>query len=86
MSLNLAGCNLLTLAETAEVLVVSRRTVRRYIADGHLDAVRLGSRSIRVKAESVERFVNAAPLGISMHTGEHSSGSRLAADRKPRPN
>ena len=54
---------LLTLAEAADALAVSQRTARRYIADGHLEAVRLGRRTIRVKAASIERFSNAAPLG-----------------------
>lgn len=54
---------LLTLAEAADALSVSQRTARRYIAEGHLDAVRLGRRTIRVKADSIERFSNAAPLG-----------------------
>lgn len=54
---------LLTLAEAADTLAVSQRTARRYIAEGHLDAVRLGRRTIRVKAASIERFANAAPLG-----------------------
>lgn len=54
---------LLTLGEAADALAVSQRTARRYIADGHLEAVRLGRRTIRVKAASIERFSNAAPLG-----------------------
>lgn len=54
---------LLTLAEAADALAVSPRTARRYIADGHLEAVRLGRRTIRIKAASIERFSNATPLG-----------------------
>lgn len=54
---------LLTLAEAAEALAVSPRTARRYIAEGHLEAVRLGRRTIRVKAASIERFSSAMPLG-----------------------
>jgi excisionase family DNA binding protein len=53
-----------TLAEAADALAVSQRTARRYISEGHLEAVRLGSKTIRVKADSVERFANAAPIGV----------------------
>ncbi len=63
--IKIAERKLLTLAEAADSLAVSQRTARRYIAAGYLDAVRLGGRTIRVKAESIERFSNAAPLGHS---------------------
>ena len=59
----LVGPGLLTLSETARALAVSQRTARRYIADGHLDAVRLGSKTIRVTSDSVNRFANASPIG-----------------------
>ena len=54
---------LLSLSEAAEKLAVSTQTVRRYIAAGHLEAVRLGRRTIRVKAESIESFANGTPVG-----------------------
>lgn len=63
MSIYVNERKLLTLAEAAESHAVSQRTARRYIAEGHLDAVRLGSKTIRVKAVSVERFANATPIG-----------------------
>ncbi len=44
---------LLTIAETARATHLSRSSVRRKIAAGELDAVRLGPRSVRVWAESV---------------------------------
>ncbi len=40
---------LVSLTEAAEILAVSTKTVRRYIAAGDLDAVRLGRRTIRVR-------------------------------------
>ena len=43
--------------------VVSTRTVRRYIADGQLEAVRLGCKTLRIKADSIERFIDAKPVG-----------------------
>jgi excisionase family DNA binding protein len=54
---------LVSLADAAEALAVSTRTVRRYIADGQLDAVRLGRKTLRIKVESIERFIDARPVG-----------------------
>lgn len=50
-----------SIAETAEYLGVSTKTVRRYIADGKLKAVRLGPRLIRVERSSVEALMR--PIG-----------------------
>ena len=47
---------LLTVQETAQTLKVNPITVRRYIADGRLAAVKVG-RGVRVRKESVEQFV-----------------------------
>ncbi len=41
----------------------SMRTVRRYIADGQLEAVRLSRETLRIKIDSIERFVDARPVG-----------------------
>lgn len=54
---------LVSISETAEALAVSTRTVRRYIAEGRLEAVRLGRKTLRVKVDSIERFVDAQPVG-----------------------
>lgn len=54
---------LVTLSDAADALAVSTRTVRRYITDGQLEAVRLGRKTLRIKAESVERFIDAKPVG-----------------------
>lgn len=35
---------LVSLADAADILAISTKTVRRCIADGHLDAVRSGAR------------------------------------------
>ena len=54
---------LVSLADTADALAVSTRTVRRYIADGQLDAVRLGRKTLRIKIDSIERLIDAKPVG-----------------------
>jgi len=46
------------LPDAANVLAVSTRTVRRYIAGGQLEAVRLGRKTLRVKVDSMERFID----------------------------
>ncbi|WP_051204282.1 MULTISPECIES: helix-turn-helix domain-containing protein [Nocardioides] len=53
---------LISLTEAADALAVSTKTVRRYIAAGELDAVRLGRRTIRIKVESLDRLVDAHPV------------------------
>ena len=54
---------LVSLTDTADILAVSTRTVRRYIADGHLEAVRLGRKTLRIKVDSIDRFIDARPVG-----------------------
>jgi excisionase family DNA binding protein len=56
---------LVSLTEAAEILGLSTKTIRRYIAAGDLDAVRLGRRVIRIKAESIERLIGAHPLNAT---------------------
>ena len=47
---------LLTIQETARMLRVAPITIRRYIADGRLPAVRVG-RGVRLQKEAVDQFV-----------------------------
>lgn len=53
---------LVSITVTAEILGVSARTVRRLIATGELEAVRVGRRTIRVKTESIDRLIDAHPV------------------------
>ena len=54
---------LVSIGDAAEALAVSTRTVRRYISDGQLDAVRLGRKTLRIKVDSIERFIDARSVG-----------------------
>ena len=47
---------LLTLEEVADILRVKKSTVKRYIALGNLEAVRVGGR-YRVRQEALERYI-----------------------------
>lgn len=47
---------LLTVSETAELLAVSEKTIRRWIAVGRLPVVRLG-RLIRISAKSLNELI-----------------------------
>lgn len=58
---------LISLTEAAGALAVSTKTVRRYIAAGELDAVRLGRRTIRIKVESLDRLIDAHPVNTWHH-------------------
>ena len=55
---------LVPLAEAAETLAVSVKTVRRYVAAGELDAGRLGRRTIRIKTESLDQLIDAHPVNV----------------------
>ncbi|MCP2627134.1 helix-turn-helix domain-containing protein [Mycolicibacterium smegmatis] len=51
----------LSIQETADYLGICTRTVRRYIAEGRLRAVRIGPRLIRVERESIDALMR--PIG-----------------------
>lgn len=61
-SIATASRRLVSLVEAAEILGVSTKSVRRYIAAGDLDAVRLGRRTIRIKTESLYTLIDAHPV------------------------
>lgn len=54
---------LVSLNDAADALAVSTRTVRRYIADGQLEDVRLGRKTLRIEVDSIERFIDARLVG-----------------------
>jgi excisionase family DNA binding protein len=54
---------LVTLADAAEELGVSVRTVRRWIGYGYLDGFRAGPRVVRVRAGDVNALLHRLPGG-----------------------
>lgn len=47
----------LSIAQTADALGVSERSVRRWIDAGRITAVRIGPKLLRVPAESLAAFI-----------------------------
>jgi excisionase family DNA binding protein len=56
---------LLTLNDVANRLNCSRATVRRMVDRGELEGVKIGLRGIRVKSESLERYLERHQIGGS---------------------
>lgn len=58
------AASFLTVNEVGAQLRVSERTIRRLIAGGQLEAVRLG-RSVRIAPSSLEKMLNRKEVSIS---------------------
>lgn len=52
---------LMTIADAAERLGVSTKTIRKRIATGELPAYRIGPRAIRVDQDDVDRLLRRIP-------------------------
>ena len=52
-----AGNDLLTLAEAGEILSIKPRTVKQWIADGRIEAVRLTHKTVRVRRSAVDEMI-----------------------------
>ena len=50
---------LLTLPEAADYAGVSKYTLRRCIASGDLEAIRVGSQLLRIRRSALERFLDS---------------------------
>lgn len=51
-----------TMGQAAEELQVSERSIRRYLATGHLTGIRVGPRMLRITRESLDKMLT--PVGI----------------------
>jgi excisionase family DNA binding protein len=70
---------LLTIQDTAHMLKVSTVTVRRFIADGRLPAVKVG-KGVRVRKEAVDRLVRPVKLKAAETSQAKRSGRPLTFD------
>jgi excisionase family DNA binding protein len=69
--------SILTIREAAQLLRVSQRTIRRWIADGRLPASRLSSRLIRIYYHDIVALMDSCRIapddGGQPHSHETSS-------------
>jgi len=55
--------DIFTVAQVAEYLQISEKTVRRLIANGELTASKVGGRLWRIKKADIEQYLNANTNG-----------------------
>lgn len=68
---------LVTVAEAASILGVSKRTIRRWIQAGRLASIRIGSRVVRIPIELAPAGIEITPETFGFGTGKTM---RLPAD------
>ena len=56
---------MISVTEAAERLGVNYRTIRRWIAAGHIDAVRVGPRLLKIDAAQLDRVMSPVGGGAS---------------------
>jgi len=56
----------LTVAEAADELAVTERFIRKLIADGHLRAVKVGARVVRIRRADLEDLLRPARVTRSV--------------------
>jgi len=50
---------LLTVKQVADILLVHKQTVRKYIRDGKLKCIRLGPKAIRISRADLNSFIES---------------------------
>jgi excisionase family DNA binding protein len=65
------GESFLTVAEVAEMLKLNQQTVRNWIDQGSLPAVRIGRR-VRIRQSDLDRLLQEGSTGQSASAGESS--------------
>ena len=76
--------DLLTIKETAALMKVTDRTIRRWIADGRLDASKI-ARTVRIRRNALEALVLPGPgktqLATTAQICPQITGRKLPANR-----
>lgn len=70
-----------TMQYVADHLFVSIRQVRRWIASGRLDVIRLGHRTVRISRASFSAFTAARRSGRLLPIADSAGGARFASPR-----
>src|SRR5438552_14657932 len=74
-----APMELLTIQETARMLKVHPMTIRRYVADGRLPAVRVG-KGVRVRKEAVDLLVTPVQPKRAVRKPSAPRGERVTME------
>lgn len=72
---------LLTISQTAQYLKLSEKTVRRLIADGRLQASKLGERCWRIQACDIEDFIKSSSNGINQTNKQTVSSQSISSPK-----
>ncbi len=67
---------LLTVHEIAELLKLNPQTVRNWIDQGRLPAIRVGERRVRVRRSDLDAYLAARVTGVSRRQDADTGGSR----------
>ncbi len=67
---------LLTVNEIAELLKLNPQTVRNWIDQGRLPALRVGECRVRVRRSDLDTFLAARATGRTRRQGAETSGSK----------
>ena len=55
----------LSIAEAAEHVGVSTKSIRRYVSDGRLRAYRTGPKLLRIMLSDLDAMVTGEPVGVA---------------------
>jgi len=75
----------MTVAEVAEFLKVNQQTVRNWIDNGELPAVRVGVRRVRIRRSEIEKMlgIEAPEATEGVADAESNSEERVAPNEQP---
>jgi excisionase family DNA binding protein len=74
---------LLTIDEVAGLLKLNRQTIYNYVDRGHLPAVRIGKRRVRIRRSALEKFIATGETDAVAETGPVVQSERLVQGLRP---